>query len=280
MFYIDLKSGREFILQKNLVPNLLKNINMSAQQDNIKAVIAGLIVLDNLSRVDEGKESLKKNNAIHEIAFISDLLDKHEKVLQMCGKVLSKISKPEDMIRELKYLESIYTLHDYSDCTFYNNLVKPIGKSLKLISMFMLVEDIGKLLNLTENIDLLTNLFEDINNIDLSDKPTDYFKNYLKLNKDFMVVFNKMCKNNPNLHKNEKLMKAVDFAVIKNFEALKNVIKVDDETDETKHFINIYSDFFSSFGEVYSNLYADKNPESENIKKLLKIVKILINLDK
>ena len=88
-----------------------------------------------------------------------------------------------------------------------------------------------------------------------------------------------MCNNNKELHKNEKLMKAVNFAVIKNFEALKNVIK-DDNSDETKHFIKIYSDFFSSFGEVYCNLFADTNPEIANIIKLLKIVYYQLNKDK
>jgi hypothetical protein len=105
-------------LQKNLVPNILKNIKMSAKQDNVKAVLAGMTVLDNLSRVEEGKESLKKNNAIEEIAVVSELLENNEKVLQMCGKVLSKISKPEDMIKQLNNLENIYNSKDYTDRKF------------------------------------------------------------------------------------------------------------------------------------------------------------------
>ena len=140
----------------------------------------------------------------------------------------------------------------------------------------MLVEDIGKLLNSTEHTNLLTNLFEDIKNIDLTDKPTDYFKNYLKLNKDFMVVFDRMCNNNPDLQNNEKLLKSVYFALKKNFEALNNVIKEDDHTDEAKKFIKIYCDFFSSFTVVYNNLYIDKNPDSLNIINLLKIVKKIV----
>lgn len=75
-----------------------------------------MTVLDNLSRVEEGKLSLKKNNAIEEIAFILDLLDKHDKVLQTSGKVLYRISKPEDLIKELKNIESIYNKQDYTDC--------------------------------------------------------------------------------------------------------------------------------------------------------------------
>lgn len=137
----------------------------------------------------------------------------------------------------------------------------------------MLVEDIGKLLNSSENINLLTDLFEDIKNINLLDKSTDYFKNYLKLNKDFMIIFNRMYNNNPEIHKNEKLMKAVNLTVNKNFEALKNVIKTGEESEETKEFNKIYSEFFSSFGEVFSNFHHDTNPEHSNIKDLLLIVK-------
>ena len=94
-------------------------MNISAKQDNANAVIAGLGVLDNLSRDDAGKQSLKKNNTIEEIAIISDLLDKHDKVLQICGKVLSKIANAEDMIKELKNLENIFTKQDYSDCIYF-----------------------------------------------------------------------------------------------------------------------------------------------------------------
>lgn len=114
-----MKLGREFLLQKNLVPNLLKNIIISAQQDNVKAVLAGLTVLDNLSRTDEGKEALKKNNAIEEIAKIGELLDKHDKVILMCAKIFSKISKPEDMTKELKNIENVQSKQDYSDCNFF-----------------------------------------------------------------------------------------------------------------------------------------------------------------
>ena len=98
------------------MPNLLKNIKISAQQDNVKAVLAGLTVLDNLSRVDEGKEALKKNNAIEEIAKVAEILEKHDKIIQMSAKIFSKISKPEDMIKELKTIESIQAKQDYNDC--------------------------------------------------------------------------------------------------------------------------------------------------------------------
>jgi len=151
-------------------------------------------------------------------------------------------------------------------------IVKSLDKPVKLISNLMLVEDIGKLLNSPDQIALLTNIFEDIKNIDLNDKSKDYFKNYLRLNKDFMVIFNRMYANNPDLDKNEKLMKGVDCAVNKNFNALKNLVKLEDQSDETKDFVKLYSDFFSSFGDVYSNINLNKNPEIADIKNLLLII--------
>jgi len=67
-------------------------------------------------------------------------------------------------------------------------------------------------------------------------------------------------------------MKGVDCAVNKNFNALKNLVKLEDQSDETKDFVKLYSDFFSSFGDVYSNINLNKNPEIADIKNLLLII--------
>jgi hypothetical protein len=115
----NLKMGREIILKKNLVPNLLKNIKVSARQKNAKAVIAGFTVLDNLLRSEEGKEILKQNNAIENISSILDFFEIDDKVLKMGAKIYSKICKPADMINEIEKLEDIYFKDDFSDCKFF-----------------------------------------------------------------------------------------------------------------------------------------------------------------
>lgn len=142
-----------------------------------------------------------------------------------------------------------------------------------LISNFMLVEDIGKLLNLPENIDLLVNTFDDLMKQNLSTKPKNYLKNFLRLNKFFMIVFNRMFHNNPELFKNEKILKLINLPVIKNWDAVKDIVKSNIIDDEVKDFIKIYNDFFSCFAEIYETVHKAKDPEIDNLIKLLKIVK-------
>jgi tRNA U55 pseudouridine synthase TruB len=98
-----------------LIPNLLKNINVASVNNHIKATINGLTILDNLSRVEEGKFALKKNNTVMEISKILENCDNEENVVQMAAKIFSKITNMDDMMNELKNVEKINLKQDYDD---------------------------------------------------------------------------------------------------------------------------------------------------------------------
>jgi hypothetical protein len=112
----NLKMGREIILKKNLIPNLIKNIKTAARHKNAKACIAGFSVIDNLLRNEEAKEVVRQTNSIENISEILDYFENEERVLKMGAKIYSKICKPEDMINEINKLEQLYNKKDYSDC--------------------------------------------------------------------------------------------------------------------------------------------------------------------
>jgi hypothetical protein len=112
----NLRVGREIILKKNLIPNLIKNLKHTSKVKNSKACVAGFTVLDNLLRNDEGKDLLRKSNAIESISAILDFFDNDDKVLKMGTKVYSKLCRPEDMIAEINRLSDIYKKNDYTDC--------------------------------------------------------------------------------------------------------------------------------------------------------------------
>jgi hypothetical protein len=272
LIILDLKAGREFLLQRGLVPNLLKNVANAAKNNNPKGVIAGLALLDNMSKIDEGKAALRKHNALEEISKVCDLMEKHEKVIHMAGKIFSKISSIEDLMKELKNIEDIQSKKDYSESKKILTKVKPLEKSVNMISNFILVEDINKVLNSPENQDLLVKVYEDVNAIDLNSKPNDYFRTYLKLNKDFMITFNRMHANNPNLYKNEKLVNEANTAIEKNFDCLQKLASQTGMSEELQDYSKIFNEFFSSYADVFSDSVKDKEPSSETLAKLLKIV--------
>ena len=53
------KIGRDFLITKNFVDKVIKNIKICTKKNSIDSVLCGLAVLDNLSRNDEGKKQLK-----------------------------------------------------------------------------------------------------------------------------------------------------------------------------------------------------------------------------
>ncbi len=76
-------------MEKKLIPNLLKNISVAALHKDVKAVIMGFSVIDNLSKSENGKEELKKNNAIFYISKILDNFENDDKVLQVYYSIKS-----------------------------------------------------------------------------------------------------------------------------------------------------------------------------------------------
>ncbi len=148
----NLRTGREFLLQKDLIPNLLKNIKKSAEQHNSKAVIAGFTIVDNLTKSEAGKEALKENKAVENVSKILDYFENDDKVLKMGAKIYSKISKPEDIQNEIEKLVEINNKNDYND-------LKDLEKSIVLTSNFLLVDESCKRISTEENLNLLKNLF-------------------------------------------------------------------------------------------------------------------------
>ena len=118
---IDLNNGRQFLISRNLMPNLLKNINIASVANHIKATSSGLTILDNVSKVDEGKLALKQNNAVVEIGKILEISDYDENVVEMGSKIFSKICTTEDLLKELQKIEIINLKQDYSECIYKSN---------------------------------------------------------------------------------------------------------------------------------------------------------------
>lgn len=268
----NLKIGRENLMKKNLVPNILKNINLAAMLRNKKAVIIGLNIIDNLTRIEGGKEALKEADVIKHLSDILNFFENNDEVLKMGSKIYSKISKPEDVIIEVNKLKSFGDVNDYSD------LVE-LKKILVLISNFILVEDITKVLCQPENITIIKNLFLKISNIDLHNKSPEYIKNYLLLNKYFIIIFHRIFHLIPEFFENEEIEENINKSVLNNWNAIclvrqnhkqnennnnNNVFdstNPDSANDEIESFNNAFSEFFGSFADFFEKIYKQKDPE-------------------
>ena len=148
---------------------------------------------------------------------------------------------------------------------------------MNLVSNLMLVDEIGKKLNSPENINLIGNIFEDLMKVDLPSKSKEYLLSFIRLNKFFMIVFCRIFNNNPNLFKNEKILQLLNLPVIKNWNAIRDIVKSNFINDEVKDFIKIYNDFFACFAEIYEFVFKVIDPQFDNLISLLKIVIYIFN---
>ena len=260
------------IIKKNIIPNLVKNIQISASQKDSKAVTAGLSILDNISRTEEGKESINKSNAFKNISDVLDNFGTNDQILKMGSKIYSKISKPDDMYCEISNLKAFKEKGDFQD-------LKAFEKSLVLTSNFILVDENCAILSQTENIELLQNLFEQINSLNISEMPMEYIKKCLLLNKYFMIVFNRILLGFPeSIERNPTLLDSITNSIIKCWEWTENIIKSSSENvDVINSFNDVFKEYFCSFVNMFDKSIQLKGITESNLNTIKFIVTKLKN---
>ena len=132
----NLKKGRDYLINKNLIPNILKNIQNCSDKENSNSVINGLYVLDNLSRNDNGKNAIKNENSMLILSKVLDNFYNDEKIIKKGAKIINRISNENDMKNEIEKIIN-YKEKIKSECNF-NNL-EELKESLTVISNLMLI---------------------------------------------------------------------------------------------------------------------------------------------
>jgi len=259
-----LKIGRETLIKKNLIPNILKNINLAAKLKNTKGVLVGLNIVDNVTRIEGGKEALKEADVMKNLSEILDFFENNDDVLKMGAKIYSKISKPEDIMIEVEKLKKYAESVDFLD-------LNELKKTLVLISNFVLVDEISKTLCEEENLQIIKSLFIKISNINLKEKSVEYIKAYVLLNKYFMIIFHRIFNLIPEFFENEEIEKNINESILNNWKAI-NFIRqnaANQSEEELNSFITAFSEFFGSFAEFFEKNYSKKEPEEKIILPIL-----------
>jgi len=274
----SLKVGRETLIKKNLIPNIIKNTELAALLKNTKGTVIGLNIIDNITRAEGGKEALKKAEIVKHLSSILDHFDNNDQVLKTGAKIFSKIAKPEDLLAELEKLKKFITSDDYSD-------LNELKKALVLISNFILVDEIAKTLCQPENIKVIKDLFNTTTNLPLEGKSDEYLKTYVLLNKYFMQIFSRIHSSIPEFFNEKEVEDNINKSVMKNFEAISKIrAKLEAENSpELNGFIAAFSSFFGSFADFFEKNYAEKDPDEEVLLEILDIFlkdKIFINDEK
>ena len=143
------KIGRDFLITKNFVDKVIKNIKTCVQKNSTDSVLCGLAVLDNLSRNEEGKKAIKDAGGIDCLTEVLDVMGYDDYILKMCSKIYGKIASVDDMKAQIELLKSYYEKIKSEGIDGVN--LQDVNKCLILISNFMLVEELGKQLQNLDN---------------------------------------------------------------------------------------------------------------------------------
>ena len=255
------KIGRDFIIDKNLIENLIKNINKCAEKKDDKSVLCGLAVLDNLCRNEKGKEAIVKNGGIECLSNVLDKFESNDNILKMCAKIYSKIANENDMKEQIKLLKKYYeNLKEKGEIK-----LNEVNKCLVLISNFMLVDEMEKILKEKENFELIENLFNEISKIDLKGKEKDFINLYILNNKYFMIIFYRLFDDMNEIYdKKPELIKNILNSIKKNWENNNNLFQT-------------FDSFFCSFNEIIEQYFQYQNSKKNFNNDFINILIYILN---
>ena len=248
------KTGRDYLINKNYIIKILNNIKKSSEQKDVNSVLCGLGILENLCRNEEGRKAVKNTNCINCLSYVLTHLGHNQSILKMCAKIYSKIASPEDLKMQLELLKKCY--EDNKTSGTYDNNIVDLNKSLELVSNFMLVDELGKILQEPNNFELLKNLFIQIQQINLADKDKDFLNLFISLNKNFMIIFYRLFNLDPKtLENNKDLLQHILSSVSKNWDSIKDL------NDE--ELLKVFNSYFVFYGDIVNQDYnlIEKNRE-------------------
>ena len=247
------KIGRDFLITKNFVDKIIKNLKICIQKNSIDSVLCGLAVLDNLSRNDEGKKAIKDSGGIDCLSEVLDSMGYDDYILKMCSKVYGKTAIVDDMKEQIEILKTFYEKIKAEGIDGVN--LQDVNKCLVLISNFMLVDELGKQLQNLENFKILEGTFEELQKANLEGKDIEILKLYVLINKYFMQIFYRLFSLQINVYdkktqagkEEENLINTIQNSIKKTWEISQKITE--------KDLVEIFYGYFSSYGEIIIQKY-------------------------
>ncbi|MCQ2815881.1 MAG: hypothetical protein MJ252_01320 [archaeon] len=280
------KNGREFLVDKGLVPSILENINKVAEQGDAKAVLNGLAVLDNIARNDDGKQALKDADAIVSLSSALNYFDENEDVLKNGAKIFSKIANEEDMIKLLQHIQECASKIEGNKPLCKQ--LKPLEKDFAICGNLMLLDNCAKIACQEEHLKNLKDLYLRLASTPLEGVSDDYMNTFAKTMKNYNVVFQRIfgmmedCydKNTPNGQLCSDLHPAIRNSMQKNFEGLDKKIQELATDGDPQQWTDSHYKTLRDFFACYDNLIiGESNHTKEGEEINPDIVKTLEYID-
>ena len=269
------KIGRDFLISKNYVDKIIKNIRACAKKKSVESVLSGLAVLDNLCRNEEGKKAIKDAGGIECLSEVLDLLGYDDSILKMCSKIYSKIATPDDMKAQIELLKQYYEKIKANGIDSVN--LQEVNKCLVLVSNFMLVDELGKQLQNKDNFKVLEGLFNEIQKANLDGRDANFLNIYVLMNKYFMQIFYRLFSLQTDVYNKKtdagkeeaELIKTIQNSIKKNWESVKKLSNP--ELDE------VFANYFNSYGQIINQNYKVMKDNQELDEELSGVLSFINN---
>ena len=279
------KTGREFLVKKGIVPSILKNVKKCSDSGETGAVFNGLIVVDNLSRNDEGKKEVKDADGPLILCDVVENFSESAKIINKSAKIFAKIMTKNDLEAELMKLKQCSDKLDRNDA---QEIIVTARDSLSLVSNLMLVDELARIVILPENFDMLVALFNKLCKIDLTNKKPGYIRDYLMAKKHFMTLFKRAFDympeifdpDNPKSFSFTVLKDTINNCIKKNWETAKsNVDKLEkggDKNQEAEPLKNAFKSFFASYNSIIKQDYDKKSDEEKKNPNFIELLNYIV----
>jgi hypothetical protein len=270
------KNGRDILIKKGIIPSLLMTIKKCCEKGDAYSVFKGLTIVDNICRNDEGKKEVKNANAPIILCDVVETFSESAKIVNKSAKILSKIMTKEDLEKELEKLKKCSTKLDTEDS---QETINEIKDSVALVSNLMLVDELGKIVCLKDNFDMLVKLFKKLYKINLENKKPGYVKDYIQTKKHFLTLFKRAYDIKPEYldeYQEEDpdssftiLFDTIDDCVKKSWNAMKpNIQQLEKEGDKEGDLTplkNAFKGFFGSYCDIVNQKNDRKTDEEKKI---------------
>ena len=279
------KTGREFLIKKGIVPSILMNLKKCCDRFDNGSVFNGLIVVDNICRNEEGKKEVKDADAPHILCDVVENFSESARIINKSAKILAKIMTKSDLEELLEKLRNCSEKLDKDD---NQDIINEAKDSLALVSNLMLVDELGKIVCLPNNFDMLVSLFNKLCKIDLVNKKPGYVKDYMQTKKHFLTLFKRAFDYMPEcLDKNTEkgqtytdLIDSINNCIKKNWNnTISNVEKLEKEGDKDGDLIplkNAFKGLFTSYSDIIKQNNDRKDDEEKKDPDWIELLNYLV----
>ena len=268
------KKGRELLITNEFIKKIVTNMELNIKNKNFEGIYEGLIILDNILKVDNGKKIIKELNILKILAETLSVYFNNIQISNMINKLYSNIISVDDIKEKINKIKN-----SLSDGININGNIDELLDLFGCLSNYIQIDVVGKIICTDENINLIINFFCFIYSVDLIKKNEKYLMNFILLMKYFLIIFKRMIEFLKTKDENLKILlnnKIKIYDSIKKIYECINQNKNINENEKTA-IINEFKSFFSEYCDIFMKLYKIKEQSMENNNKEISILEYILD---